>query len=87
MKNIEKFFKDDKLIVIPKKEQNKIEVFEFFIEKIKHFGNQTFSEKEINDIIKQYYADYAIIRRYLVDYGYLIRDHYGKKYWVNINRD
>ncbi|MGF3142700.1 DUF2087 domain-containing protein [Facklamia sp. P13064] len=30
-----------------------------------------------------YYDDYATMRRYLVDYGYLNRDIYGSIYCIN----
>jgi hypothetical protein len=41
------------------------------------------SEQEVNLIIQPIYDDYVTIRRYLVDYHFLIRDDYGKKYVLN----
>lgn len=41
------------------------------------------SEKEVNAILEPIYEDYVTIRRYLVDYQFLIRDDYGKKYVLN----
>lgn len=48
--------------------------------------SKQYSEKEINDIIKMIFAyDYCIIRRYLIDYGFLSRSNDGKTYWVREN--
>ena len=40
----------------------------------------------LGDVYKrqsQLYPDYAVLRRYLVDYGFLLRDERGLKYEVN----
>ncbi|HFI0280778.1 TPA: DUF2087 domain-containing protein, partial [Streptococcus suis] len=74
-----------KLITIPKKKRSKEKVFCFLYEQIVNRGNY-FTEKEINSILKMYYDDYAILRRYLVDYGFLARDRYGLEY-VTVNKD
>lgn len=42
--------------------------------------NRFYTEEEVKKIIKKIYDDDALIRRYLVDYGYLKRDKYGEKY-------
>jgi hypothetical protein len=44
--------------------------------------NRFYTEKEINALLKEIYVDYAIIRRYLVDYGFLGRKTDGSSYWV-----
>lgn len=75
---IDKFFLNGKLIKIPKKYEVKLEVFEFFYKKFE--TNKKYSEKEVNEILKEYFEDYAILRRYLVDFKYLNRDKYGKFY-------
>ncbi|MBK0348608.1 DUF2087 domain-containing protein [Aerococcaceae bacterium zg-ZJ1578] len=87
MENIEKYLKGGKLKVIPRKEKNKIEIFQFFAETLKKQPQETFTEKELNQIIAEIYDDYAIIRRYLVDYGFLVRDDYGKEYRLNEKTD
>lgn len=42
--------------------------------------NRLYTENEVKVIINKVYDDDALIRRYLVDYGYLKRDKYGEKY-------
>lgn len=41
-----------------------------------------YSEKEVNQVIRQYHEDFAGIRRDLVDLGYLRRERGGGRYWV-----
>lgn len=41
-----------------------------------------YAENEINRILKDIYEDYAVIRRYLVDYGFMERTDDGKAYWL-----
>ncbi|MDP9233795.1 MAG: DUF2087 domain-containing protein, partial [Actinomycetota bacterium] len=38
-----------------------------------------YEEREVNRILKRYHDDYATLRRYLVDEGFLSRD--AGKYW------
>ena len=45
--------------------------------------SQEFTEPELNERIKEVYEDFATMRRYLVDYKFLIRDNYGKSYQLN----
>lgn len=40
-----------------------------------------YSEAEIDQLIQPIYFDYAIIRRYLVDYGFMARTSDGTQYW------
>lgn len=73
-----RFFKDNKLVQIPKKEKDKILLFDWFATLFD--ASKTYTEKEINEVIKRIYDDYAIIRRYMVDYDYLKRTNDGKSY-------
>ncbi|WP_153051249.1 DUF2087 domain-containing protein, partial [Streptococcus suis] len=45
-----------------------------------------FTEKDVNAFLAEVYDDYAILRRYMVDYGYLSRDQYGLEYRVEEKR-
>ncbi|WP_462421884.1 GNAT family N-acetyltransferase [Salinicoccus sp. Marseille-QA3877] len=77
----DKFFKDGKLVQIPRKEKMKLQLFD---ELIKDFDrNHIYKEKEVNGILKEIYPDYAILRRYLVDYQYLKREDDGSQYRVD----
>ena len=81
-----KYFKNDKLITIPKKEKNKILVLQIVLEMLKEKSLE-FTEKELNEAIKEIYSDYSLIRRYLVDYKFLERDNYGRIYKIVGEKD
>lgn len=76
-----KYFKEGKLMTIPKKEKNKILVLQVVLEMLKDKSLE-FTEKELNEAIKEIYSDYSLIRRYLVDYKFLERDNYGRMYKI-----
>ncbi|HEX9062442.1 MAG TPA: DUF2087 domain-containing protein, partial [Clostridia bacterium] len=44
--------------------------------------NKRYSEKELNHIIKEIYEDFATIRRYLIEYGFMERTNDCKEYWL-----
>lgn len=70
------------------KEKNKIVVLQ---EIVKRFQNeQTYTEKEINQILKLVYHDFATLRRYLIEYGFLDRTPDGSQYWlrnISVNKE
>ena len=45
-------------------------------------SEQTYSEKEMNQILENVYHDYVMIRRYLIEYGFLDRKLDGSQYWL-----
>ncbi|MEI6285495.1 MAG: DUF2087 domain-containing protein [Bacillota bacterium] len=45
-------------------------------------SGRNYSEKEINELIKTAHPDYATIRRYLIEYGFLDRLADGSQYWL-----
>ncbi|MBF0847440.1 DUF2087 domain-containing protein [Streptococcus danieliae] len=69
-------------MTVPKKEKNKIEILKIILEIISK-KRIKFTEKELNEAIKEIYSDYALIRRYLIDYKMISRDNYGKEYVLN----
>ena len=76
-----KYFKNNKLMTIPKKEKNKVPVLQIVLAMLKEKSLE-FTEKELNEAIKEIYPDYSLIRRYLVDYKFLERDNYGRIYKI-----
>ena len=81
-----KYFKNDRLMMIPKKEKNKLLVLQIVLERLKAKSLE-FTEKELNEAIKEIYPDYSLIRRYLVDYKFLERDNYGRIYKIVGEKD
>ncbi|WP_028391285.1 DUF2087 domain-containing protein [Bacillus cihuensis] len=41
-----------------------------------------YEEKEINQLLKDVYHDYVLLRRYLIEYGFLDRKADGSLYWL-----
>ncbi|MGG2995478.1 DUF2087 domain-containing protein [Paenibacillus macerans] len=70
-----------KLIKFPAKEKKKIVVLSKIAEQFQ--PDKRYSETELNHILKEIYEDYAVIRRYLVDYGFMGRTDDGQEYWLN----
>lgn len=68
------------LKTFPSKEKKKIIVLREIAKNFK--TGKSYNEKEINRILKRVYEDYALIRRYLIQYGFLDRKNDGSGYWV-----
>lgn len=80
--DISKFLdKDGKIKVWPAKHQYKREVVRYLSKKF--VALKSYTEKEVNEIIKENHTfnDYFILRRSLIDYGFLKRLADGSKYW------
>ncbi|MEK5440543.1 MULTISPECIES: DUF2087 domain-containing protein [unclassified Fredinandcohnia] len=80
---IEKFLPEGingRLLKFPPKEKQRLIVLR---EITKQFdSNITYTEREINQILKGLYDDYVLIRRYLISYGFLERKKDGSQYWL-----
>jgi len=62
------------------KEKNKLVVLQEIVKRFR--GEQNYTEKEINQILKLVYPDFATLRRYLIEYGFLDRTPDGSQYWL-----
>lgn len=45
-------------------------------------SNTIYTEKEVNQLLTEMYDDYVMIRRYLIEYGFLDRKSDGSQYWL-----
>jgi hypothetical protein len=45
-------------------------------------AEKLYSEKEVNEVLKTAYADFATLRRLLVEYGFMDRKPDGSRYWL-----
>src|SRR5690606_30567120 len=71
--------KDGKLDTFPSKEKRKLIVLQNIIQ---HFKvTKIYTEKEVNEILKQIYDDVVTIRRYLIEYGFMERNKDGSGDW------
>ena len=62
------------------KEKNKLVILRVISDEFEK--GKIYSEKEVNQILKRIYEDYATIRRYLIDYGFMERTADCKEYWL-----
>lgn len=69
-----------RLKIFPKKEKKKIVILTKISEQLEY--GKHYTEKELNQILKEIYDDYAVIRRYLIDYGFMERTNDCKEYWL-----
>ena len=65
------------------KEKQKLVVLQEIAKRFQ--GKRTYTEKEINQILKFVYHDFATLRRYLIEYGFLDRTPDGSQYWSRNN--
>jgi hypothetical protein len=64
------------------KEKKKIVILRRIAEQFEK--NKQYSEKELNSILKEIFEDFATIRRYLIEYGFMERTKDCKYYWIKI---
>ncbi|RYD05882.1 hypothetical protein N752_08280 [Desulforamulus aquiferis] len=70
------------LELYPLKEKKRVVILRHLI---KSFDvDKTYAEKEVNEILKKYYSDYVLLRRNLIDYGFMERTQDGSLYWVKL---
>ncbi|WP_066062980.1 DUF2087 domain-containing protein [Neobacillus soli] len=80
---VKKYFPDGmggRLRKFPLKEKQKLVVLS---EIVKHLNRErTYDEKDLNQALMPFHDDYALIRRYLIEYGFLDRMPDGSEYWL-----
>ena len=64
----------------PQKEKRRLAVLRQLMKKFE--AGRQYTEKEINQKLLEAWPDYATLRRYLVEYGFLDRKPDGSRYWV-----
>ncbi len=72
-------FEPLKLKVFFAKEKKKLVILAKIAEQFQ-FGRR-YSEREVNELLRMIYEDYALLRRYLVGYGFLERTRDCAEYW------
>jgi hypothetical protein len=82
-KVINAYFKegpDGPLSEFPTKEKKKIIVLNHLLSRFN--SEKQYTEKEVNEILKPVFLDHMLLRRSLVDYGFMDRLRDGSLYWV-----
>lgn len=84
MEDIKSYFKGNILKVIPSKRNKKYSIF-YYIANTYFKENIFYSEHEVNEILKKIYPDFALVRRYLIDFKLINRSKDCKRYWKEKN--
>ena len=69
---VQRFVRDGRLLDLPIKESKLEVVLRWVVAQIP--ADKTFSEREISALLTEFHDDYALLRRYLVDFGLMARD-------------
>jgi hypothetical protein len=72
-----RFIKKGRLVIIPSKRSKLRPVLDHIAQEFE--PGRTYPEPEVNDILMRYNDDYAALRRYLVDEGFMTRE--AGVYW------
>lgn len=74
---IDTFVRDGRIVVMPTKAAKRRVVLDHIAQEFE--PGRRFVETEVNAALRQYHDDVAALRRYLVDEGFLAREH--NVYW------
>jgi len=71
------FIKDGRLVVVPAKRTKRLVVLDHLAQQFE--PGRTYPEAEVSSILQGFHDDYAALRRYLVEEGFLARE--TNVYW------
>ena len=74
---VARFIKNGRLVTMPSKRSKLRPVLDHIAQEFE--PGRTYPETEVNDILTRYNDDYAALRRYLVDEGFMTRE--AGSYW------
>jgi len=74
-----------RLTQMPTKEKKWIVVLRWLSTKFEH--GMRYTEKQVNAILSPIHEDYATMRRFLVEYGFMRRERGGGDYWLTEDDD
>jgi len=72
---------DGALKQLPVKEKKKLIILRHIVKRFER--GVRYNEKQVNEILKIAYDKHVIIRRMLIDYGFMSRRNDGSEYWLN----
>jgi hypothetical protein len=69
---------------LPAKEKRKVHLFQLVANQFE--WHRRYHETEVNRILMPIIPDYVMMRRFLIDYGFLRRTPSGSEYWRESNQ-
>jgi len=74
---VARFVEDGRITLMPTKRSKRLPVLDHVAQSFE--PGRTYAEYEVNRVLFGFFDDYAALRRYLVDEGFLARE--GNVYW------
>ncbi len=74
------YTKNERLTQFPTKDKKLLVILRWLSTKFE--PGMRYNEKEINTILTQFHEDYAVLRRSLIDFGFMRRERGGGNYWL-----
>ena len=74
---VARFVKNGRLVIMPTKRSKLRPVLDHIAQEFEL--GVTYPEKDVNEVLARYHSDYAALRRYLVDEGFMTRE--AGVYW------
>lgn len=74
---VARFIKNGRLVIMPSKRSKLLPVLDHIAQDFE--PGRTYAEPEVNGILERYNDDFAALRRYLVDEGFMTRE--AGVYW------
>ncbi|HET6965906.1 MAG TPA: DUF2087 domain-containing protein, partial [Acidimicrobiales bacterium] len=76
---VERFIRDGRLVAIPARRSKRLQVLDFLAQEFE--PGVHYPEAEVNRRLSSWHSDVALLRRYLVDEGFLDRTRNCREYW------
>ena len=67
-------------MIFPRNDLKKQEILQKIMKDFNE--NKSYTEEEVGNVIRKHFDDWALIRRELVNFGYMSRDSYKNEYKV-----
>ena len=67
-------------MIFPRNDLKKQEILQKIMKDFNE--NKSYTEEEVGNVIRKHFDDWALIRRELVNFGYMSRDSYKNEYRV-----
>jgi hypothetical protein len=74
---LSRFLAEGRIAQMPAKRSRRLVVLDHVARSFE--PGRRYAERDVNVVLRAFFADYAALRRYLVDEGFLARD--GGEYW------
>jgi len=68
-----KYMKDGRITVWPRTRERRAVLLDFLAQSFE--PSREYPERRVNEILGRFHDDFAMLRRYLVDEGFMDRDH------------